>query len=86
MCRTGRAAPKQLLAVANGEMDPASLEHERAKTELVVGSQEIVATQRSEDDRANGIDKSPRSPDLFRNREHFRYVAQQACLVCGRKP
>jgi hypothetical protein len=84
-------APKrmQLLEVANGEMDPtreASLEHERAKTELVVGSQEMIATQRSEGDRANGIDKSSRSPDRFRNREHLRYVAQQACLVCGRKP
>jgi len=22
----------------------------------------------------------------YRNREHLRYVAQQACLVCGRKP
>jgi hypothetical protein len=52
-------APKrmQLLAVANGEMDltqEASLEHERAKTELVVGSQEMTATESSEGDRATG--------------------------------
>jgi hypothetical protein len=26
------------------------------------------------------------TPRRYRNREHLRYVAQQACLVCGRKP
>ena len=26
------------------------------------------------------------APRRYRNREHLRYVAQQACLVCGRKP
>jgi hypothetical protein len=24
-------------------------------------------------------------PRRYRNREHLRYVAQQACLICGRK-
>jgi hypothetical protein len=36
-----------------------------------------------------GIDKSIltiAAPRRYRNREHLRYVAQQACLVCGRKP
>ena len=36
-----------------------------------------------------GIDKSTLTvpaPRRYRNREHLRYVAQQACLVCGRKP
>jgi hypothetical protein len=35
------------------------------------------------------IDKSVltvAAPRRYRNREHLRYVAQQACLVCGRKP
>src|SRR5262249_40411965 len=35
------------------------------------------------------IDKSVltvATPRRYRNREHLRYVAQQACLVCGRKP
>jgi len=39
--------------------------------------------------QAKGIDKSiltVASPRRYRNREHLRYVAQQACLVCGRKP
>jgi ERF superfamily len=26
------------------------------------------------------------APRRYRNREHLRFVAQQACLVCGRKP
>jgi ERF superfamily len=36
-----------------------------------------------------GIDKSVltvAAPRRYRNREHLRYVAQQACLVCGRMP
>jgi len=37
----------------------------------------------------SGIHKSVLTvpaPRRYRNREHLRYVAQQACLVCGRKP
>jgi hypothetical protein len=40
-------------------------------------------------DQAQGIDKSiltVAAPRRYRNREHLRYVAQQACLVCGRTP
>jgi hypothetical protein len=40
-------------------------------------------------DQTRGIDKSAlalATPRRYRNREHLRYVAQQACLVCGRKP
>src|SRR5262249_42447643 len=36
-------------------------------------------------DQAKGIDKSilaVAAPRRYRNREHLRYVAQQACLVC----
>jgi hypothetical protein len=39
-------------------------------------------------DQAKGIDKSVlviATPRRYRNREHLRYVAQQACLICGRK-
>jgi len=39
--------------------------------------------------QAKGIDKSiltVAAPRRYRNREHLRYVAQQACLICGRKP
>jgi hypothetical protein len=39
--------------------------------------------------QAKGIDKSiltVAAPRRLRNREHLRYVAQKACLLCGRKP
>jgi len=39
--------------------------------------------------QAKGVDKSiltVAAPRRYRNREHLRYVAQQACLLCGRKP
>jgi hypothetical protein len=45
------------------------------------------ATARDQD--ARGIDKSVltiAAPRRYRNREHLRYVMQQPCLVCGRKP
>jgi hypothetical protein len=46
-------------------------------------------TESTDPDQAQGIDKSiltVAAPRRYRNREHLRYVAQQACLVCGRKP
>jgi hypothetical protein len=39
--------------------------------------------------QSKSIDKSVltlAAPRRYRNREHLRYVAQQACLLCGRKP
>jgi ERF superfamily len=39
-------------------------------------------------DQPKGIDKSVlavATPRRYRNREHLRFVARQACLVCGRK-
>jgi ERF superfamily len=39
-------------------------------------------------DQPDGINKSAlvlATPRRYRNREHLRYVAQQACLICGRK-
>jgi ERF superfamily len=51
---------------------------------------QVNATAGSTDaGQAKGIDKSiltVAAPRRYRNREHLRYVAQQACLVCGRKP
>src|SRR5262249_43080379 len=51
--------------------------------------QVIAPTESTEAGQAKGIDKSilaVATPRRYRNREHLRYVAQQACLVCGRKP
>src|SRR6516164_9637223 len=51
---------------------------------------QVIATAESTDlGHAKGIDKSIltlAAPRRYRNREHLRYVAQQACLICGRKP
>jgi hypothetical protein len=47
--------------------------------------QGLAKSHHSED----GIDKSVLAlpaPRRYRNREHLRYVAQQSCMVCGRKP
>jgi hypothetical protein len=55
----------------------------------IAGPQVIAATEKTDQGRAKGIDKSiltVAAPRRYRNREHLRYVAQQACLVCGRKP
>jgi hypothetical protein len=46
-------------------------------------------TKRRKRSRAQGIDKSALSlpePRRVRDRDHVRYVAQQPCLVCGRRP
>jgi hypothetical protein len=55
-----------------------------------IAAPQMVATSESTDaGQAKGIDKSiltVAAPRRYRNREHLRYVAQQACLVCGRKP
>src|SRR5262249_36443779 len=51
---------------------------------------QAIATSDSTDrGQAKGIDKSiltVAAPRRYRNREHLRYVAQQACLLCGRHP
>jgi hypothetical protein len=55
----------------------------------IAGPQMIATTESTDPGRAKGIDKSiltVAAPRRYRNREHLRYVAQQACLVCGRKP
>jgi hypothetical protein len=53
-----------------------------------VGAHEMRATGKGDLDQAEGIDKSVlviATPRRYRNREHLRYVSQQACLICGRK-
>jgi hypothetical protein len=55
----------------------------------IAGPQVIATIESSDTGQAKGIDKSiltVSAPRRYRNREHLRYVAQQACLVCGRKP
>jgi hypothetical protein len=54
----------------------------------IAAPQAIATTEGADPDREKGIDKSilaVAAPRRYRNREHLRYVAQQACLICGRK-
>src|SRR5262249_20063868 len=47
--------------------------------------QGIASTESTDAGQAKGIDKSMltvAAPRRYRNREHLRYVAQQACLIC----
>jgi hypothetical protein len=49
---------------------------------------ERLAKENGDLHQPGGIDKSKlviATPRRYRNREHLRYVAQQACLICGRK-
>jgi hypothetical protein len=52
------------------------------------GGQEIGKTNERSADQV-GIDKSVltvAAPRRYRNRDHLRFVMQQPCLLCGRKP
>src|SRR5262245_25820740 len=55
-----------------------------------ISEPQVIATSDSTDaGQAKGIDKSiltVAASRRYRSREHLRYLAQQACLVCGRKP
>jgi hypothetical protein len=54
-----------------------------------VTPQEDLQASSATSHQPRGIDKSVlavAAPRRYRNREHLRYVAQQACLICGRKP
>jgi ERF superfamily len=55
----------------------------------IEGPQEAATTESTDLGQAKGIDKSilaVAAPRRYRNHEHLRYVMQQPCLVCGRKP
>jgi hypothetical protein len=62
-----------------------------SSTTPVDGAKATVGTEcaGASPDQAGGIDKSLlaiATPRRYRNRLHLRYVMQQPCLVCGRKP
>jgi hypothetical protein len=55
----------------------------------IEGPRVTATTESTDPGQPKGIDKSiltVAAPRRYRNREHLRYVAQQACLICGRKP
>ena len=60
-----------------------------AATATDASAEAPARTTLSSDDQSSGIDKSVLAlpePKRHRNKEHLRFVAQQACLICGRKP
>jgi hypothetical protein len=62
---------------------------DRSSVPQIDGLQKTVTPENIDANHGKGIDKSIltiAAPRRYRNREHLRYVAQQACLVCGRKP
>jgi ERF superfamily protein len=65
--------------------DAATLSNDESSVPQIAGA----TTESADAGQGKGIDKSilaVAAPRRYRNREHLRYVAQQACLVCGRKP
>jgi hypothetical protein len=55
---------------------------------VTVGAHETLAKGNGDLNQPDGVDKGVliiAKPRRYRNREHLRYVAQQACLICGRK-
>jgi hypothetical protein len=55
----------------------------------VAGSQDIATSNSAGRHQSTRIDKSVlaiAAPRRYRNKEHLRHVAQQACVLCGRKP
>jgi hypothetical protein len=69
--------------------DPASRGKEDAHTTGIDGGQNAGLAEGVGPDRGARIDKSAlaiAAPRRYRNREHLRFVMQQPCLICGRKP
>jgi hypothetical protein len=69
--------------------DSAGSSNDGPSVTLIAGPQETGTPERCDAGPAKGIDKSLlalAAPRRYRNREHLRYVMQQPCLVCGRKP
>jgi hypothetical protein len=55
----------------------------------IEGPRAVATSESIDQGQAKGIDKSMlavAAPRRYRSREHLRFVMQQPCLVCGRKP
>ncbi len=87
--RVEEAFQTKLAILANGNADTAALPSSPSEPGKTSSSGNSSAAKASERAAGNGIDKSRLSlsePRRIRNKDHVRFVAQQACLVCGRKP
>jgi hypothetical protein len=80
------AFEQKLSGLSSGVVNEVSADETAAALEVTPQDQPQV---NAGSDQPRGIDKSVlavAAPRRYRNREHLHYVAQQACLVCGRKP
>ena len=78
---------RKLLQLQSSETDAPS--HGDSSIIPPAGLREAVRARAVVPDQAKGIDKSiltVATTRRYRNREHLRFVAQQACLICARKP
>jgi hypothetical protein len=69
--------------------DSAASSNDGSPVSQIAGPQAGITPESTDAGQANGIDKSiltVAAPRRYRSREHLRYVMQQPCLVCGRKP
>jgi ERF superfamily protein len=68
--------------------EAATLSNDNPSVPLIAATQVIATSDSTDAGQTKGIDKSMltvAAPRRYRNREHLRYIAQQACLICGRK-
>jgi hypothetical protein len=73
----------------HSDSESAVVANEIASAAQASNTAETTAIQGAESDGGGGIDKSVlavAAPRRYRNRDHLRYVAQQPCVICGRKP
>jgi hypothetical protein len=83
------AFEQKLSGLSSGAISDTSTGESAAAVEVMRQDSPQVPPAGSDDDQPRSIDKSVLSlaaPRRYRNREHLRYVTQQPCLVCGRKP
>jgi hypothetical protein len=69
--------------------DSAASSSDASPVPQIAGPQVGITPASTDAGQAKGIDKSiltVAAPRRYRSREHLRYVMQQPCLVCGRKP
>jgi hypothetical protein len=79
---------EQRLSVLPSSEAAATSNNESAVTRIA-GPQVNATSESAGPGQAKGIDKSTltiEAPRRYRNRVHLRYVAQQPCLLCARKP
>lgn len=85
------AMVSEVLPSASSELSYPEMQEEPLTTHTILPTTtpQALTVHVADGDPPEGIDKSVLAvpePRRYRNRVHLRFVAQQACLICGRKP